>query len=931
MENRRSGEWTADDSRDLARTGPINATEAEQIEASRGLTPTRSPVEGKRRSGRAGDRERSDSIFNIDHRKEFIPDSEFEPFQKLPNAENITAIGMTKVGAEQHRESSSHNSHDDGQAAESTIDAEKVYNADGGTKDHEEYDEAIMQLGDDPDNGMMWSIDLVTPMPSLETGGNEDVLICRCRICGGTYDTFEKLDHHRSSYPRCRTYMFLPGPPSRAYEPMKFRKQQITLNTSRDAVKENSIRPAEPWHGHGSRDRQFLKDLYFLITTSMSKATQRSDTKYVNSPTTTISFRNTTVSSHPTLSKLEPKESRAQNLYTPLHTWETRLLAILPGTAKDPLSAELLTGILTDDASGLGSVSENRLIEFEALSYTWGELIFTHSLKCNSQQVPITANLDEALRHLRLSDKTRYIWVDQLCINQSDVVEKAIQISKLFRIFRRASRVVVWLGQKNSAVGPAMEFIKAITSKADAVPGAVNAATSDDMTFLSSLIRAEGGISDPLLSGMVHLFQCSWFRRAWCVQEVFAAKNVCLHYGSVEMSWRDILVAKECLARPNLLAPYIHTKDIRSRSISHKRLVLWKIEKLLCDLPGVTAVGLMQDLRAQVEHPLMLSGTDHSLMSGLLELLARSTHLMATDNRDHIFALLGIVTELVRSTPNAVADWLDSNFVSVDYEKTTTELYQEVTKRMINQFDHLEPLYGADFDGINHLSSALPSVQNLPSWTPDWRKYCSALPSIVRRQRTNSGVKVAPPDRGHILQDLSAKGTLRITGFTIGKVMSTGRFSDHSSSAMPFPVLCRDTPTAINTDEENGWGMTVEHTKPFDSTKLHAVPGSALRYLHSPSGSSQWRGIGQPASGDLLVMVFGGHAPLILRKTIHPSKLYKLVGYACFFQRASRIHASAVVQVSWPHSSLEAHLVGILRNCENQSSHGLNLETFILI
>ena len=69
-------------------------------------------------------------------------------------------------------------------------------------------------------------------------------------------------------------------------------------------------------------------------------------------------------------------------------------------------------------------------------------------LLCNVFELPITANLDEALRHLRKTDEKRYVWIDAVCISQVDPIEKARQIGNLLRIFRKASRVVIWLGEE---------------------------------------------------------------------------------------------------------------------------------------------------------------------------------------------------------------------------------------------------------------------------------------------------------------------------------------------------------------------------------------------------------------------------------------------------------------------------------------------------
>lgn len=58
-----------------------------------------------------------------------------------------------------------------------------------------------------------------------------------------------------------------------------------------------------------------------------------------------------------------------------------------------------------------------------ALSYVWGDPVFSHALYLdNGTTLLITANLDAALRDVRSSEMTDfYIWADAICINQSDL------------------------------------------------------------------------------------------------------------------------------------------------------------------------------------------------------------------------------------------------------------------------------------------------------------------------------------------------------------------------------------------------------------------------------------------------------------------------------------------------------------------------------
>jgi hypothetical protein len=104
-------------------------------------------------------------------------------------------------------------------------------------------------------------------------------------------------------------------------------------------------------------------------------------------------------------------------------------------------------------------------VEFEALSYTWGntpvdEMRFMYlrdygegrSEDVNKDyQFWIGRNLEQALRYLRFADRDRILWIDKICINQSDEGEKGKQIGQMRLIYIHARRVVLWMGEEGDA------------------------------------------------------------------------------------------------------------------------------------------------------------------------------------------------------------------------------------------------------------------------------------------------------------------------------------------------------------------------------------------------------------------------------------------------------------------------------------------------
>lgn len=96
----------------------------------------------------------------------------------------------------------------------------------------------------------------------------------------------------------------------------------------------------------------------------------------------------------------------------------------------------LIPGSYTDDAIkfDFSVVSLDDELQYEALSYVWGEASDTRGVELGGSPVPVTANVFSALRRLRLHDQTRIIWVDALCINQPVLQERASQVSRTDQI-----------------------------------------------------------------------------------------------------------------------------------------------------------------------------------------------------------------------------------------------------------------------------------------------------------------------------------------------------------------------------------------------------------------------------------------------------------------------------------------------------------------
>ena len=98
------------------------------------------------------------------------------------------------------------------------------------------------------------------------------------------------------------------------------------------------------------------------------------------------------------------------------------------------------------DRPGLGIPHTSEIVQYEALSYSWGHEAPDFVISCDRKSFRITRELATALHSLRYFGASRFIWCDAISVNQADLAEKAFQVQNMLRIFEKAKRVVAWLG-----------------------------------------------------------------------------------------------------------------------------------------------------------------------------------------------------------------------------------------------------------------------------------------------------------------------------------------------------------------------------------------------------------------------------------------------------------------------------------------------------
>ena len=171
---------------------------------------------------------------------------------------------------------------------------------------------------------------------------------------------------------------------------------------------------------------------------------------------------------------------------------------------------------------------------FEAVSWSWGIVPWDSKIyilkKGVSFQFPAPQNLVNALKALRHRVHSRMLWIDVVCINQTESDERNQQVSLMSEIYGQARNVCVWLGDEDKYTKSAFDFIqKEVVQLQDFDKICNNPAKSD------------------MWNAMLNVMKRPWFSRRWVVQEIALAREATIYCGRRQLPWKDFADAVQLM------------------------------------------------------------------------------------------------------------------------------------------------------------------------------------------------------------------------------------------------------------------------------------------------------------------------------------------------------------------------------------------------
>lgn len=389
--------------------------------------------------------------------------------------------------------------------------------------------------------------------------------------------------------------------------------------------------------------------------------------------------------------------------------------------AAQPIRLELLHASLNDSH-----------VQSRALSYAWGDPSQRKSahVHVDGESLIIGSNLHAALTQLRQNSIRSWLWVDSICIQQSDNDEKTWQVAQIGAIFSQAELVYIWLGLGCEETDLAIDLISRVGTSAVSLGildydayDKIRAQVKDDISILLSdtpqedssgnssitlrhpelsrfaldLLEEPGmtGRSTKLQNGLNEVFQREYWHRIWIIQEVALAIDAVVMCGTRGMPVS--LFSAGC----NVIG---YARTLKNGTTFGQEFG-WGLS---VGFPGIQALSIRQN---------RLDGKEPITLPNILIPTGRPPlrpFYSSSDPRDIVFGVLGVITG---------GNSLD---MKADYTKTPAQVFTALTRALLNNREQCFPLQrprqqfhlGRSNIGLEVGSCGI----DLPSWVPDWRE-----------------------------------------------------------------------------------------------------------------------------------------------------------------------------------------------------------------
>lgn len=176
-------------------------------------------------------------------------------------------------------------------------------------------------------------------------------------------------------------------------------------------------------------------------------------------------------------------------------------------------------------------VSLDKIIEYNALSYTWGNSNLRGNIIVEGQKIKVGQNLAHTLSDIRHEEINMILWADALRIDQNNTSERNHQVKHMDEIYRKAKCVIAWLERPQ---GNENKYDQSIPFK-----------LLEEESTSESTYRNLG--PQPWIK-LAALCTLPYWNRLWVVQEILLAARLIVYHGRLNIDWSKFLLVRNKLA-----------------------------------------------------------------------------------------------------------------------------------------------------------------------------------------------------------------------------------------------------------------------------------------------------------------------------------------------------------------------------------------------
>ena len=186
-------------------------------------------------------------------------------------------------------------------------------------------------------------------------------------------------------------------------------------------------------------------------------------------------------------------------------------------------------GVTETVECGLHFANLSKELQFKALSYAWGTRPATKRIAIDGKSFDVRPSLWALLKRLQKWDEETVIWIDAICVDQSNIPERNQQVRLMSSVYSFADVVLVWLGRDYDGVLSVLgtvydhkkSYLKEVFAKGRH----------------KSWRRKEGRRQHD--EAIEYLAHSPYWSRAWVAQEYSLARDALLLYGEEGQMSRD--------------------------------------------------------------------------------------------------------------------------------------------------------------------------------------------------------------------------------------------------------------------------------------------------------------------------------------------------------------------------------------------------------